>query len=220
MKRLLIILALGALAPGSNAQKRQVKILTPYGKMVVTLSDETPRYRDNFIKLVKKRFYDGLLFHRVIKDFMIQGGDPKSRNAEAGVPLGAGGVGYTLPAHFSDDLYHRKGALAAARQGDRVNPEKASSGCQFYLVVGRKYTPNELSFMARRSGHAFTTQQRKAYETVGGTPFLDGSYTVFGQVTEGLQVLDKIAVVPTDGRDRPTTDVPMKIRLVHKFLFF
>lgn len=220
MRKLLIILGVLTFTLGARAQKREVKIFTPYGKMVVALSDETPKYRDNFVKLVKKRFYDGLLFHRVIRDFMIQGGDPDSRHAKAGAPLGSGDVGYTIPADFVPALYHQKGALAAARQGDGVNPEKASSGCQFYLVEGRKYTDAELSRVQRRTGHRFTDQQRKVYETVGGTPFLDGSYTVFGQVIQGLNILDSIARVPVDGRSRPKTDVPMKIRLVHKFLFF
>lgn len=204
----------------ARAQKREVKIFTPYGKMIVALSDETPKYRDNFVKLVKKRFYDGLLFHRVIRDFMIQGGDPNSRHAKPGAPLGDGDVGYTIPADFVADLYHRKGALAAARQGDGVNPEKASSGCQFYIVEGKPYTDAELSVIQRRTGHTFTAGQRKVYTTLGGTPFLDGSYTVFGQVVQGLGVLDSIARVPTDGRDRPDKNIPMKIRLVHKFLLF
>jgi len=220
MKKLLIVLAALALAYGADAQKRAVKITTSYGKMIVALSDETPQYRDNFISLVKKRFYDGLLFHRVIHDFMIQGGDPQSRKAKAGTPLGAGDVGYTLPAQFRPDLYHRKGALAAARQGDMVNPEKASSGCQFYIVQGKKYSEDKLNAIERSTGHHFTDKQRKIYETLGGTPFLDGGYTVFGQVVKGMDVLDKIAGVATDGRDRPKKDIPMKIRLVHKFLFF
>jgi peptidyl-prolyl cis-trans isomerase B (cyclophilin B) len=220
MKKLPIIAGLLALGFNAGAQKREVKIFTPYGKMIVALSDETPAYRDNFVKLVKKRFYDGLLFHRVIRDFMIQGGDPNSRHASGGQALGDGDVGYTIPADFVPDLFHRKGALAAARQGDMVNPQKASSGCQFYIVEGKTYTAEQLSVIQQRTGHVFTAEERKVYETQGGTPFLDGSYTVFGQVVQGMAVLDSIARVPTDGRDRPVRDVPMKIRLVHKFLFF
>lgn len=201
-------------------QSRRVRITTPYGKMILSLSDETPAYRDNFIRLVKKHFYDGLLFHRVIKGFMIQGGDPASRHARPGEMLGEGDVPYTIPADFHADLFHRKGALAAARQGDAVNPSRASSGCQFYIVQGKKYTDAELNAIERRTGHHFTPAQRKAYETEGGTPFLDGAYTVFGQLVKGMDVLDKIASVPTDAHDRPEKNVPMKIRIVHKFLFF
>lgn len=211
---------LGACCLQLNAQSRRIKIITPYGKMILSLSDETPAYRDNFIRLVKKRFYDGLLFHRVIKDFMIQGGDPGSRHAKPGEMLGSGGVSYTIPADFHPDLFHRKGALAAARQGDAVNPSRASSGCQFYIVEGKKYTAAELDGIERRTGHHFTSGQRKAYETEGGTPFLDGAYTVFGQLVKGMDVLDRIASLPTDAYDRPQENVSMKIRLVHKFLFF
>jgi len=204
----------------ATAQHKKVKITTPYGKMIVALSDETPRYRDNFIKLVKKHFYDGLLFHRVIRDFMIQGGDPQSKGAKAGEMLGNGDVGYTIPAAFTNDLFHRKGALAAAREGDAVNPQKVSSGCQFYIVQGKKYTDAQLDQIERRTGHHFSEAQREIYKTVGGTPFLDGNYTVFGQLIKGMAVLDKIASVSTDPQDRPIKDVPMKIRLYHKFLFF
>lgn len=204
----------------AEAQHKKVKIITPYGKMIVALSDETPAYRDNFIKLIKKRFYDGLLFHRVIKDFMIQGGDPNSKNAKPGEMLGNGDVGYTIPADFKKDLFHRKGALAAARQGDQVNPEKASSGCQFYIVQGKKYTDQELDRVEARTGHHFTDKERQVYKTIGGTPFLDGGYTVFGQLIKGMDVLDKIADVSTDANDRPEKDVKMKIRMYHHFLFF
>ena len=129
-------------------------------------------------------------------------------------------MGYTIPTALVPNLFHRKSALAAARQGNMVNPQKASSGCQFYIVEGRKYTDAELSMIQQRTGHTFPESQRTVYESVGGTPFLDGSYTVFGQVIQGLPVLDSIAAVATDGRDRPDRDIPMKIRLVHKFLFF
>lgn len=220
MKKLFLILISSLFLCQAFAQKRQVKIMTPYGKMILALSDETPAYRDNFIKLVKKHFYDELLFHRVIKNFMIQGGDPDSRNAKPGELLGNGDVGYTIPADFKTNLFHQKGALAAAREGDNVNPTKASSGCQFYIVQGKKYTSTQLDQIEARTGHHFTTEQRKVYETIGGTPFLDGNYTVFGQLIKGMDVLDKIAAVPTDANDRPEKDIPMKIRIVHKFLFF
>ncbi|TAN16378.1 MAG: peptidylprolyl isomerase [Chitinophagaceae bacterium] len=220
MKKIFIIILIIATGYQAFAQHRKIKIITPYGKMILELSDETPAYRDNFIKLVKKHFYDGLLFHRVIKSFMIQGGDPNSRNAKPGELLGNGDVGYTIPAAFKADLFHQKGALAAAREGDDVNPAKASSGCQFYIVQGKKYTSEQLDQIEAGTGHHFTAEQKKIYETIGGTPFLDGSYTVFGQLIKGMDVLDKIASVPTDENDRPKRDVPMKIRMVHKFLFF
>lgn len=220
IKRLLILSFILALGFQLSAQHRKVKIKTPYGKMVFTLSDETPQHRDNFIKLVKDHFYDGLLFHRVIKDFMIQGGDPGSKNAKSGEQLGNGDVGYSIPAEFRGDLFHQKGALAAAREPDFVNPQKASSGCQFYIVQGKKYTDEQLDQIEKRTGHSFSQKQRHVYKTIGGTPFLDGNYTVFGQLVKGMDVLDKIASEPTDDHDRPKKDIPMKIRIVHKFLFF
>lgn len=220
MKRLFITTLLVLTGFGVFAQHKKIKIITPYGKMILELSDETPAYRDNFIKLVKKHFYDGVLFHRVIKNFMIQGGDPDSKNAKAGQLLGNGDVGYTIPADFKTNLFHQKGALAAAREGDDVNPTKASSGCQFYIVQGKKYTSDQLDQIEARTGYHFTDEQRNVYETIGGTPFLDGNYTVFGQLIKGMDVLDKIASVPTDQNDRPKKDIPMKIRIVHKFLFF
>lgn len=219
-KTFLLVAILAFVGFHAEAQHKKVKIITPYGKMIVALSDETPAYRDNFIKLVKKHFYDGLLFHRVIKDFMIQGGDPNSKNAKPGEMLGNGDVGYTIPASFKPDLFHRKGALAAARQGDNVNPQKASSGCQFYIVQGKKYTDQELDRIEAHTGHHFTNEERNIYKTIGGTPFLDGNYTVFGQLIKGMDVLDKIADVSTDNNDRPEKDVKMKIRLYRKFLLF
>jgi cyclophilin family peptidyl-prolyl cis-trans isomerase len=144
----------------------------------------------NFIKLVGEGFYDSLLFHRVIKDFMIQGGDPQSKNAAAGQPLGMGDVGYKIPAEIVDTLFHKKGVLAAARDG---NPQKASSGCQFYIVQGKVMSEEEMNMAETRMGMKFSEAQRKAYSTVGGTPWLDKNYTVFGELIEGLDVLDKIA---------------------------
>ncbi len=216
---LLLFFLLGATFQLSG-QNRKIKIKTPYGKMVFLLSDETPLHRDNFIKLAKQHFYDGLLFHRVIDSFMIQGGDPESKNAKAGAFLGNGNIGYTIPAEIKKTLFHKKGALAMAREGDAVNPKRASSGCQFYIVEGKTYTDQELNRISRRTGHEFTPEQRQTYKTIGGTPFLDGRYTVFGQMVKGEEVLDRIAAVKTDTNDRPLTDIPMKVRIVHKFLFF
>ncbi|HMZ89705.1 MAG TPA: peptidylprolyl isomerase [Chitinophagales bacterium] len=190
-----------------------VNISTTYGDMLVKLYNETPAHRDNFIKLVKEGYYNDLLFHRVIKDFMIQGGDPDSRNAGPNVQLGAGGPNYKIPAEIKPGLYHKKGALAAARQGDQVNPSRASSGSQFYIVQGKRSTEAELNNISRGYGVNFSPEQKKVYETIGGTPFLDGSYTVFGEVVKGLEVIDKIAAVKTMYGDRPAEDVKMKITI-------
>lgn len=190
-----------------------VKISTDYGDMEVKLYDETPKHRDNFVKLVKSGFFDGLLFHRVINGFMIQGGDPDSRDAKPGQLLGNGGPGYTIPAEFRDDLFHKKGALAAAREGDAVNPEKASSGSQFYIVQGKKYTDEELDALGQKMQVQFSDEQRKTYREAGGTPFLDHNYTVFGEVVSGLDVIDKIASVQTDDNNRPLKDIHMHITM-------
>lgn len=191
-----------------------VEIETIHGSMLVQLYDATPQHQDNFIKLAQEGFFDGLLFHRVIENFMIQGGDPKSKSAPAGQALGSGGPGYTIPAEFVDSLTHVKGALAAARTGDAVNPTKRSSGSQFYLVHGRSVTEQDLARLEAQNGFRYTTKQKEAYLEHGGTPFLDRGYTVFGQVIEGLDVLDKLASVPTDPRDRPKEDLKMKVRLI------
>ena len=196
-------------------EKCMVVIETPYGDMEVELYDETPKHRDNFIKLAEKGFYDSLLFHRVIKGFMIQGGDPQSRNASPNKNLGSGGPGYQLDAEIRPDLIHVKGALAAARLGDRVNPEKRSSGSQFYIVQGRKLTEEQLRQIEEHKGIKYTDEQKKLYLQLGGTPFLDGEYTVFGRVVSGLDVLDKIASVKTKRADRPVKDVWMKIKVVN-----
>lgn len=235
-----------------------VLMRTNLGDITIRLYDDTPQHTANFLKLAKEGYYDGTLFHRVIKDFMIQGGDPDSRNAKPGQPLGMGDPSYTVPAEFVYPKYfHKRGALAAARQGDNVNPEKASSGSQFYIVTGKVYTPGQLDQMEVRLKHqqmqqifdslarenrdsimalrrnrdqaglqqlqdslvkqteaiaaqnpaTFTPQQREAYTTVGGTPHLDGSYTVFGEVIKGMEVVDSIQKVATDGSDRPKEDV-------------
>ncbi len=197
-------------------KKYYVQIETSYGNMTVELFNETPKHRDNFLKLVNEGFYDGLLFHRVIENFMIQGGDPNSRNAKPGQMLGNGNLGYTVPAEFVPGLIHRKGALAAARQGDQVNPTKASSPCQFYIVQGNVWKPEQLQMIAQRMGKTLDQKQIDAYTTVGGTPHLDGDYTVFGQVVEGLEVIDKIAAVKCGAADRPLEDVKMKIKVVER----
>jgi peptidyl-prolyl cis-trans isomerase B (cyclophilin B) len=200
-----------------TASKGVVKFVihTDYGDMKGFLYNETPKHRDNFVKLTKEKYFDGLLFHRVIQDFMIQGGDPNSRNAQPGQALGSGGPGYTVPAEFNQKLIHKKGSLSAARQGDEVNPQKASSGSQFYIVQGKTYPASSLDGMAARTGNTYTADQKKVYETVGGTPFLDMNYTVFGEITEGLEVIDKIAVVQKDSRDRPVQDIKMTISLIN-----
>lgn len=247
-------------------KETMVLISTEYGNMKVKLYNETPQHRDNFIKLAKNGFYDGLLFHRVIKGFMIQGGDPESKNAPASKQLGAGDVGYTIPAEFVyPKYYHKKGALAAARQGDQVNPEKRSSGCQFYIVQGEVLNDSKLNQMenmsinkekearfyeivnkrseevkklrvarnqeglqrlqseilaqvetefAGKSASKMPDQMRNDYKTIGGTPFLDNQYTVFGEVVEGLEVIDVIAAVKTAPGDRPLKDVKMKVEVL------
>jgi peptidyl-prolyl cis-trans isomerase B (cyclophilin B) len=191
-----------------------VTISTQFGEMKIILYEKTPKHRQNFLKLAKEGFYNNLLFHRVIKNFMIQGGDSDSRNAVAGVPLGMGNSNpkYKIDAEFFPDLFHKKGALAAARDG---NPAKASSSCQFYIVQGKKYTKEELERTKGRSNATYTPEQEKIYETLGGTPFLDQNYTVYGEVIQGIEVIDKIADVPTNPSlgDRPEKDVQMQVSI-------
>lgn len=193
-----------------------VIISTDLGEMKAVLYNETPLHKENFIKLAKEGYFDGCLFHRVIDGFMIQGGDPDSKTAKPGQMLGQGGPGYTIPAEFKQELIHKKGALAAARMADQVNPQKASSGSQFYIAQGKSYTENELNMLSSRMGKAFNKQQMEAYTTIGGVPFLDYEYTVFGEVVEGLEVIDKIAAVEKDRRDRPVQDIKMTIKVVEE----
>ncbi len=198
----------------STDKETLVEISTDFGTMKFKLYNETPQHRDNFIKLAKEGFYNGTLFHRVINDFMIQGGDPQSRNAAPDVMLGNGGPGYTIPAEFNSKLIHKKGALAAARLGDQVNPQKASSGSQFYIVQGKILTEAELNMMAARKKITYTPEQIKTYETLGGTSFLDMDYTVFGEMISGMDVLEKIAAVATNPQNRPLQDVKMTVKVI------
>ncbi len=247
---------------GNMEKETMLKIETTVGDIVVKLYNETPHHRDNFIKLAEDGTYEGTLFHRVIKDFMIQAGDPDSKEAPKGKTLGSGDVGYTVPAEFVYPKYfHKKGALAAARQGDNVNPNKESSGCQFYIVTGKVFSDSALLSMesqknqnrltdifnamaqkrmkdiykmrkandqeglmnlqdtlftqaeaeaAKQPEFHFTPEQVKAYTTIGGTPHLDGEYTVFGEVVEGMDIIDKIQTVKTDRNDRPDVDIKIK----------
>lgn len=275
MKKL-IFLAVVAIAftacNNSGNDQKKVLIETTYGDMKVKLYDETPKHRDNFVKLVKDGFYDSLLFHRVIDEFMIQGGDPDSKGADTAARLGSGGPGYKLDAEIKENFYHKRGVLAAAREGDQVNPERKSSGSQFYIVDGRKFTDEELDKLEERMNmqkkneifmeliqseeHAdlrqaydsirqardreafeelvqnriepliqkelekqgkfgFSEEQRKVYKETGGAPHLDGAYTAFGEVYEGLDVLDSISAVKTKPGDRPVEDIMMKMEMIN-----
>jgi peptidyl-prolyl cis-trans isomerase B (cyclophilin B) len=200
----------------SKTPNHFVKIETDSGTMVVRLSNKTPQTTANFLKLVKEHFYDGLLFHRVIKGFMIQGGDPQSKNAPAGKVLGEGGLGYTVPPEFDTTLFHEKGAIAMARENDDVNPKKASSSTQFYLVEGRTFTDVEMNKIEEKFKIVIPESHRVVYRTIGGAPFLDMNYTVFGQVVSGLDVIDKIARAAKDEHDRPLHDIHMKITIMKK----
>ena len=197
-------------SPGIQSQTaaHTVLIETSKGKMKCILYEQTPMHTDNFINLVNEEKYNGILFHRVIKDFMIQSGDLNSKNAPKGTALGSGWPGYRIPAEFHPDLYHKKGAMAAARQGDNTNPNRESNGSQFYIVQGKVFSDEQLNQMESSGAHIkFTAEQRMFYKTLGGSPHLDYEYTVFGEVIEGLQVIDAIASEPTDERDRPLEDV-------------
>ncbi|WP_353130548.1 peptidylprolyl isomerase [Parapedobacter pyrenivorans] len=215
MKKLLLLIVFAAchtLLHGAPPHK-YVRITTTNGDLLLKLYDETPLHRDNFVKLVREGYYQDLLFHRVIQHFMIQGGDPNSRYAAEKQRLGEGGPGYTIPAEFNDSLFHKKGVIAAARDD---NPEKASSGSQFYLVQGRTFTDRGLDSLEqlRLGGRKIPSNQREVYKTLGGTPHLDQSYTVFGELISGTAVVDSIAAEGTDRYDRPLQDQRMDMILL------
>lgn len=216
---MLMLTTIGCMAQKGNVAKPgerpEVLIETTMGNIRVQLYNETPLHRDNFLNLIRQHhFYDSVLFHRVIPDFMIQAGDPWSKNAAAGEELGEHSVGDDIPAEIRlPQIYHKRGALAAAREGDDVNPERKSSGSQFYIVYGKKQDDDKLDKLQHRLDSAFndsikmTEEMRQTYRNVGGTPHLDGFYTVFGEVTEGMDVVDRIQHVATDKNDRPIDDV-------------
>lgn len=197
-----------------------VKISTSLGEMVVRLYPETPAHRTNFLKLAGEGFYDSTTFHRVIKDFMIQGGDPYSKDPKKKNMAGQGGPGYTLPAEIKPQFFHQKGVLAAARQGDQTNPKRRSSGSQFYIVQGKKYSESELQRMEsgmiqQNPDFQFTASQMKTYQEVGGSPWLDGQYTAFGEVISGMEIIDSIAVVKINRRsNRPIDDISMNMEVM------
>lgn len=216
MKKLLYLLFfLGALSSYAAKPKNQyVKIATSKGECIIKLYNETPLHRDNFLKLAKEGYYNGVLFHRVINAFMIQGGDPDSKNAHPDSTLGEGGLPYTIPAEFRDSLFHKKGVLGAARDN---NPEKASSSTQFYIVQGKIFTDSTLnSVEEKRLKFKIPAAQREIYKTIGGTPHLDRNYTVYGEVVKGLDMVDAIAGVPTGKGDRPKEDVKMTVTVLKK----
>jgi len=275
MKKLILLAVVAFTFMACNNDQddqRKVLIKTRYGDMKVKLYDETPKHRDNFVKLVEEGFYDSLLFHRVIEDFMVQGGDPESKDADTNARLGSGGPGYKIEAEINEDLYHKRGVLAAAREGDQVNPERKSSGSQFYIVDGKTFSDEELDQLEERmnmqkkneifmeliqkeenqdlrqaydsirqaqdreafeklvneriepiieeelekqGSFAFSEEQRELYKTTGGAPHLDGAYTAFGEVYEGLDVLDSIAVTATDESDRPKEDIIIEMEMIN-----
>lgn len=218
MKKFFATLVLCLATIGIQAQtdniRHEIELVTDSGKIVIALYNETPQHRDNFLKNVKEGVYDGQLFHRVIKDFMIQAGDPASKTATKGQMLGDSDDKYTVPAEIVyPKLFHKRGAVAAARESDDVNPQRASSATQFYIVWGRKFSDNQLAWAQERIDK-YTNGQIKItpeigniYKTVGGTPHLDGSYTVFGEVLEGLDIVERIQTATTDDNDRPINDI-------------
>lgn len=192
-----------------------VRIKTNKGECVIMLYNQTPKHRDNFLKLTREGFYNGTLFHRVIRDFMIQGGDPDSKTAKTGQALGEGDLGYRIDAEFRDSLFHKKGVLAAARDN---NPDKASSASQFYIVQGKKWTDASLEDvrMKRMNGREIPGAQRKVYKEIGGAPHLDQNYSVYGEIVKGLELVDTIAAVKTSATDRPLEDISMEISVLKK----
>lgn len=219
MKKLLLFVCAFSMfsAFAAKPKNQYIRIKTEFGECIIKLYNETPLHRENFLKLAKDGYYNGTLFHRVIKDFMIQGGDPDSRNAKPDSLLGEGGPKYTIPAEFRDSLFHKKGVLAAAREGDMVNPKKESSGSQFYLVQGKVFTDEQLnSLEEKRLKFKLPEYQRQVYKTIGGTPHLDRNYTVYGEIVVGLDMVDKIAMLQTDKNNRPKQDVKMDISILKK----
>lgn len=212
---LLSLLLFCSLTSGAKPKHSYVKIKTSKGECIVMLYNQTPKHRDNFLKLAKEGFYNGTLFHRVINEFMIQGGDPDSKTAVKGQALGSGDLGYRVDAEFRDSLFHKKGVLAAARDN---NPEKASSASQFYLVQGKKFTDEELekTRMNRMNGRFIPDIQRATYKTLGGTPHLDGNYTVYGEIVQGLTLVDTIASVTTSTGNRPVEDISMEVSILKR----
>src|SRR5476649_1031636 len=216
MKKLFtLLLLLTTVTTFAKPKNYYVRIKTAYGTCIIRLYNETPKHRDNFIKLTKQGFYNGTLFHRLIQNFMIQGGDPDSKNAKPGVELGNGDLKYTVPAEFRDSIFHKRGVLAAARDD---NPTKASSATQFYIVEGKRYTDEDLDKLVagRLKGRQIPESEREYYRSVGGTPQFDQTYTVYGEVVIGLDMVDRIADVKKDKRDRPLADVPMTVELLSK----
>lgn len=209
MRHLIILLFSIFLLAGCGEKETYAIIETDFGTMKVVLFDETPKHKANFIKLANEGFYDDLLFHRVIKDFMIQGGDPDSKSAEPGQTLGMGGPGYRIDPEIG--LPHLRGTLAAARDN---NPDKKSSGSQFYLVQGKTFTDSELSTFENQKKIKYSPEQRRIYKEIGGAPYLDMDYTVFGEVVEGLEVVEKISKVDVSPGSRPLVDVKMKVRIL------
>lgn len=201
---------------GPDPSSSLVELTTEKGVMKIELYKNTPEHRENFIKLIKDGYYEGLLFHRVIQGFMAQGGDPDSRGATPSKRLGVGGPGYTMPHEILDDFVHTKGALAAARTSDDVNPQKESSGSQFYIVQGRPITKEQLDDYEKLKGIVYTMEQRRLYQTLGGTPQLDREYTVFGRVYEGMEVIDSICVSKTRNDGRPNKDISMQFSIIRE----
>jgi peptidyl-prolyl cis-trans isomerase B (cyclophilin B) len=200
------IIACSILSVSGFAQKNKVEIVTDSGRIVVMLYDNAPKNSENMLKNARAHVYDSLLFHRIIPNFMVQGGDPTSKHATPGAPLGSGGLGYTIPAEINDSDFHKRGALAVARTN---TPDKSGSSSQFYIVVGKKCTDADLDMVTRQTGRQIPVYQREIYKTVGGTPHLDGNYTVFGEVVEGMDVVDKIVNAPRNRADRPNGDIRM-----------
>lgn len=215
MKQLTLLLLLFTVSVIAKPKHEFVRISTLKGDCILMLYNQTPKHRDNFLKLTKEGFYNGTLFHRVIKDFMIQGGDPDSKNATASQTLGEGDLKYRVEAEFNDSLFHKKGVLAAARDD---NPKKESSASQFYIVQGKKWTDETLDaiIMNRMNGRMIPESQRKVYKEIGGSPHLDQKYTVYGEVVKGLEMIDKIAAVETGAADRPIEDISMQVSVLKK----